>query len=177
GIGSGLKTDLHMSAGPGRSKLRGLMLGTQVAICVVLLISAGLLVRASWRAFQVNVGYRERGLVALSMDYGSLAPAAVAQRRRELRGSLVQQPGIQSVAIADSAPLVWGLKSINIAPVGRATVDTNSAQASFNRVTPNYFDTVGIPIVRGRTFVAEELRDDVNFDRSPIIVSDTTARH
>jgi hypothetical protein len=80
------------------------------------------------------------------------------------------------VAVADSAPLVWGLKVIGVAPRGGAPGDPDMPHAHFNQVTSNYFDTLGIPILRGRTFTTQELRDDANFDGSSVIVSETTAR-
>jgi putative ABC transport system permease protein len=59
---------------------------------------------------------------------------------------------------------------------GRRLDDRNAPDALFNQVTPSYFDTMGIPIVRGRSFTSQETRDSFNFDGAPIVVSEGTAR-
>jgi predicted permease len=160
-----------------QSRLRDLMVGTQVAVCLLLLIAMGLLTRASSRAFNADMGFNDRGVVALNVDYPrAMLPAMVTARRSQLVRQLEGRPEIQSVAVADSAPLVWGLKVIGVAPRGGAPGDPDMPYAHFNQVTSNYFDTLGIPILRGRTFTTQELRDDANFDGSSVIVSDTTAR-
>jgi predicted permease len=167
--------------GPGnrvrKSSLRDLMIGTQVAVCLVLLIAAGLLTRVSRRALDVDVGFDYRGVVSLNVDYPrTMATAKTTALRTQLTQQLEELPQTGSVAVADSAPLVWALRAIAVAPNGAALGDPGMPHSLFNRVTPNYFDTLGIPILRGRRFTLQDSRTGSNFDGSPVIVSETTAK-
>ena len=104
-----------------KSRLRDLMVGTQVAVCLILLIATGLLTRASLRAFSADLGFTDRGVIALNVDYPrAMVPAMATTRRFQLVRQLEGRPEIQSVAVADSAPLVSALKVIAVAPRGRS---------------------------------------------------------
>jgi hypothetical protein len=108
--------------------------------------------------------------------HGPCCPPRSPPQRSQLVRQLKERPEIESVVVADSAPLVWGLGVVGIVPPGGAPDDPNVPHALFNQVTSNYFETLGIPLERGRAFTAQELRNDSDFSGSPVIVSETTAR-
>jgi macrolide transport system ATP-binding/permease protein len=160
-----------------KSRLRDLMVGTQVAVCLVLLIAAGLLARTSQRALAVDLGFNYRGIVFLDVGF---PPAAAPAKVAAVRGQLVQRleglPEIRSVAVASRLPLAGGLRTIAVALTAGALNERGTPSSFFNLVTPSYFDTLEIPIVRGRNFMAPESRDGFDFNGSPVIVSEATAR-
>ena len=160
-----------------KSRLRDLMVGTQVAVCLVLLIAAGLLARTSQRALAVDLGFNYRNIVFLDVGFPRTeAPGKVAAIRSQLVQRLEGLPEIQSVAVASRLPLAGGLRTIAVALTAGALNERGTPSSYFNMVTPSYFDTLEIPIVRGRNFTALESRDGFNFDGSPVIVSEATAR-
>jgi predicted permease len=128
-----------------RLRLRNTLMGVQVAAATVLLIVSGLLVRGVTRIVRVPLGFEYRqtlvadpGLAA----HGMKAPQAHAfWRDAELR--VRQIPGVASAALSSLAP--FG---------NRVTI--NRERTVFYHVTPSYFETMRIPVVRGRVFAAGE---------------------
>ncbi|HXA49991.1 MAG TPA: ABC transporter permease [Candidatus Acidoferrum sp.] len=176
---SGLRDDTAPFAGKLRkSRLRDLMVATQVAVCVVLLTAAGLLARASARALSVDLGFDYRKVVSLEVVFPpSASPAQIAGVRTQLVAELARLPEIQSVAVASRLPLVHGgMHQFAAAPGGGPVEEPGTPDAWFTLVTPSYFDTLGIPLVRGRNFAVQEGRTGANYDGSPVIVSESTAR-
>jgi putative ABC transport system permease protein len=161
-----------------RSRLRDLMVGAQVTVCLVLLISAGLLAHASRRALTADLGFDYRNIVSLEVVF---PPATSAAKIRATRVQLAQElerlPEIQSIAVASRLPLVHGgMHSFAVAVNGGPVDEPGTPDAWYTYVTPSYFATMGLPIVRGRNFTTEETRDGSNYDGSPVIISEATAR-
>ena len=89
---------------------------------------------------------------------------------------LERLPEIQSVAGASRMPLAGGIRAIAVSLDGQSLNDQGTLNSVFNEVTSGYFETMGIPIRRGRNFTAQESGDGLNFDGSPVIVSEATAK-
>ena len=86
-------------------------------------------------------------------------------------------PEIQSVAVASRLPLVHGgMREFAVAVNGGSFDETGTPDFWYTLVTPGYFDTLRIPMVRGRNFTPAEARNGVNYDGAPVIISETTAR-
>ncbi len=98
------------------------------------------------------------------------------QLNRDIIQGIVSLPGVQSVTQASRGP-VGGIRWVPVAPEGAALLgpDTSGSEppaAGYSYVTPNYFETLGIPIVRGRNFTSHEAEG-----QSPVvIISEATAR-
>lgn len=161
-----------------KSLLRDWMVGAQVSVCLVLLIAAGLLTRTSQRALQIDLGfdYRNISMLHVSSPAATTSPAQLAARRTQLAQRLASLPEIQSVAAASRVPLGGGIRAIAVSINGASLYDPGTQSALYNLVTPGYFATMGIPILRGRNFTAQESRGGDNFDGSPAIVSEATAK-
>lgn len=158
-----------------KSVLRDVMVGTQVAVCALLLIAAGLLIRTSQHALQVDLGFDYTNIVALHVNVLGADAERLGSVRTHLANDLKQLPGIQSVAGASRVPLTGGGKVVFVSTDG-SSIERNSRLALYARVTPNYFETMRIPILRGRNFTDQEARDGLNFDNSPVVISEATAR-
>ncbi|MGH9837159.1 MAG: ADOP family duplicated permease [Blastocatellia bacterium] len=140
-----------------RSRLRNATVVVQIASCLVLLLAAGLLLRGLSRAQAAEASFNPQQMLLLSIE---VRPARYDEARaqqfyQDLTMRLESLPGVQSVTRAFSIP---GLESDR--PVGLAgeTADGNGRRALSNEVAPNYFDTIGSPIIRGRGFTEEERR-------------------
>jgi len=161
-----------------RSRLRGLLITGQMAACLVLLISSALLLRGSQRALKIDPGYEARRVVYLeihnpeSLHYPQ---SRLLQLNRDLVQGIANLPGMLSVAQASRSP-VGGIRWVPVAPVGAAPISGPAGGeltgAGYSYVTPNYFDTLGIPIVRGRVFTPLEAEGHV----AVVIISEATAR-
>jgi len=172
-LSSGLKDEGAAFGGHLRkSRLRDLMVGAQVAVCLMLLITAGLLARSSQRTLEIDLGFDYRNIVSLDVVFPPAAsPARIAATRAQLGQQLAALPEIESVAVTSHIPLMHGgLREATFTLGGR------EIPAIYTLVTPSYFAAMKIPIVRGRNFTMQESRDGVNFDGISAIVSEATAR-
>jgi predicted permease len=176
------KPELHTvmkqdSPGAGGSRrggrLQGTLLGVQVAVCMVLVIGAGLLLRGLYATQTVAPGfvYREVAYASYDLESAGYDPEAAAVFQRRLIEQVGALPGVETAAYALREPLSSGRTPVTIRLPGQ---DENDWQpAELNAVTPGYFSLVGIPIARGRTFTDAELASE-----APVaIVTDTTARN
>jgi predicted permease len=162
-----------------RSRLRDLLIAGQLAACLVLLISSALLLRGSQRALKIDPGYENRRVVYLEMYNPAnlhYSQARLLQLNRDLIRGIASLPGTQSVTQASRGP-IGGIRWVPVAPVGAAFPAAGAGEsepptAGYSYVTPNYFETLSIPIVRGRTFTPREAEG-----QAPVVViSEATAR-
>ncbi|HYT68211.1 MAG TPA: ABC transporter permease [Vicinamibacterales bacterium] len=160
--------------GPGAGRrtagwLRGALVGAQVAVCMVLLISAGLLLRALYAVHTVEPGFDYRHVAVVSFDArGRGSDQRAVAFQHELLERLGALPGVEAIARAGKAPLSPGRRQT----MCRLPGQQQWQEIDVNPVSPGYFSLIGIPIVRGRTFTTTELLD------SPVtaIVTEATAR-
>src|SRR2546426_6482530 len=162
-----------------RSRLRGILIAGQMAACLVLLISSALLLRGSERALKIDPGYESRRVAYLELYNPAnlhYAQPRLLQLNRDLIRGIASLPGVLSVAQASRGPL-GGIRWVPVAPVeaepSASSVhgDDATTGAGYSYVTPNYFETLSIPIVRGRPFTSRETEG-----QSPlVIISEATA--
>jgi len=140
-----------------RSRLRNGLVVAQMALCLVLLVPAGLLLRGLARAMAVEASFDPQKMILLhvEMSLSNYDETRTQQYYQDLAERLNALPGVQMVTRADRAPGDESSSSIGLE--GESPTDT-SRRARANWVGPNYFDTIGSPIVRGRGFTEEERR-------------------
>ncbi|OLD84242.1 MAG: hypothetical protein AUF64_02345 [Chloroflexi bacterium 13_1_20CM_54_36] len=162
-----------------RSRLRGILIAGQMAACLVLLISSALLLRGSQRALKIDPGYNAQSVAFLEMYNPKnlhYSQSRLLQLNRDLIQGIVSLPGVRSVSQASRGP-VGGIRWVPVARAGATpptptTGGSETPTAGYSYVTPNYFDTLGIPIVRGRTFTPGEADG-----QAPVaVISEATAR-
>ena len=159
---------------PGRRLTNGLVV-IQVAVSMVLLVCAGLFVQSSRNAAAIDFGFRTDGLLVLSVDplAQGYEPEQARALYREIVDEVVALPGVQSASWARRAPLAPGGSSGSVFTLDGGTApEPAAANVAVNHVDPRFFDTVGIPVVRGRGFREE----DAAGDRPVALVSERAAR-
>jgi len=137
-------------------RLRNLLVIGQVAVSLVLLIGAGLLVSGLLRAQSTDVGFDQKNLVVVSMDLSTQGydEARKASLNAQLSERLKSLPGIKSVSIAEVVPFT-GRRDVPIEVEGYGS----SLSVGENVVSPEYFQTLGIPMRNGRQFTEEDARN------------------
>jgi predicted permease len=150
--------------------LQGALVAVQVALCMVLVIAAGLLLRGLQATQAVEPGFAYDGVAVVSFDLyaaGYDAESAAAFQR-QLVERVGAQPGVDAVTQSMLAPL-------DTARSGSGALLPDQEQSfgiSLNVVSADYFSLLDIPIVRGRTFTAADLVDASD----AIVVTEATAR-
>jgi predicted permease len=155
----------------GRSRLRNGLVVAQVALCLMLLIATGLLLRGLNR-LEATLGFEKEKALALNMTPWAkgVGLARTQQFQADLMARLEALPGVERVCRALTVPF-GGTGKITITLAGENATG-QALSGRFNAVTPGYFDTVGIPIVRGRVFTEEEMRAGA----AVVVVTEATAR-
>jgi predicted permease len=157
------------SRGPGR--LRRALIVAQVALSLALFVTTGLFFQSLSRAMRVDPGFDPHGLATVSFDlnlqgYAPDRRAAFAARFVERASAL---PDVTSVAAADILPLGGEMYGGTIV----SDKEASSSRVSVARVSPTYFETLDLPIVRGRAFNSAEV-----VANAPVaIVNETLARN
>jgi putative ABC transport system permease protein len=161
------------SGGSGRQPLRAALIVGEVALAVVLLAGAGLLLRSFSQLVGTDPGFRtERVLsVRLNLPPTRYAEAGATVRFAEqLLANVRELPGVQSVAAVSHPPFSY-LDRWPFALEGKTAPDQRMSAA--NRVvSPNYYEVMGIPLRRGRTFTEQ----DTATQPGVVIVNETMAR-
>jgi predicted permease len=163
-------------AGSGSSRrggrLRGTLVGVQVALSMVLMISTGLLLRGLYATYTIDPGFAYHDIAFLSFgtDYG---PATVVNQR--LMDQVAALPGVSAVAFAAQTPLGESMMGGPVRLPGESKQQQRYAE--FDEVTPGYFSLLDIPILRGRNFTeAESANARAETGTRRVIVSETAAR-
>jgi predicted permease len=169
-VNTGLKEGDGGLGSGGGGWLRHSLVAVQVAVCMILLIAAGLLLRGLYFAQTVDPGFTMSGITVASMDLRTQGykeePAAAIERR--LKEKVAALPGVDGIAEARQTPLNDNHWVTNFSVPGKpAEYDIED-----NAVSQGYFSMIGIPIVRGRDFTEQEVRTGANV----AIVTETTAR-
>jgi predicted permease len=142
--------------------LRGALTAGQAALSVILLIGAGLFVRSQLKVNRVNLGVDARRIAAPAMRIAiETNGAARADLERALYRRLVdavrQVPGVERVSFAVAAPLSGSGFSTGLRIPGLDSVPTYPGGGPYLTATgPDYFATIGTPIVEGRAFAAAD---------------------
>ena len=163
------------SSGPLRQFARNTLVVAQVAGSLVLLIVAGLFVRSLEKAEKINLGFNPDHVLDLSVDVeqvGYKEPQARAAYR-DINQRIAGLPGVQSVAQAFIVPMGYVSAEDRIwIQEHPYAVGEQPAEVSYNQVTPSYFDTLQMPLLRGRKF------SDADSQKAPpvAIINETMAK-
>ncbi len=155
---AGVRTDLtaHLGAGAiGSSRSEGLLGGalvvTQVALSLLLLVAAGLMVRSLRNAHAVDPGFEPRG-VAVATFAPSTPRAEKAAFDRRLLERVRALPEVRSAALASHLPLTVEIRFARVAVAGGEVPEDSWPSVDAARVGPGYFETLRVPVLRGRGF-------------------------
>jgi predicted permease len=135
--------------------MRNALMGTEVALALVVLVVAAIFFRSVHDTRDTDPGFRREGVLLAAYDLSGrgLDDAGTRAFAARLLDGLRALPGVDAAAIARSIPLdIHGLPLRSFTLEGRARTDGVSDQALVNTVTPGYFRTMGIPVLDGADF-------------------------
>ena len=159
-----LREGVSATAGAAAWAKRNVLLGAQVAGSIVLLTAAGMLLSGIRRARDVDPGFDADHM--LVVDVVDQAPGAIrAVRRAEIVRRISALPGVRAASWSARVPFA----GTHLRTMARGGV---SVTASIDNVAENYFDVMGMPILRGRNFTAREIATNAPM----MVVSEAAAR-
>jgi putative ABC transport system permease protein len=171
--GSGYSAKTH--------RLRGLLIVSEMALTVMLMIGAGLLMRTFWRLLQEDSGFNSAGVVVSSIwlpqpndpvtdPYKGLARQVPFVRELLRRARTI--PGVELAGITSDLPGAPAMWSSDLSVEDMPADSTQKLSAEVIRVSPDYFRIVQTPLLRGRFFA----ENDQNGGLPVAIIDETTAR-
>jgi len=175
------KTDLHETlkeggrsgSGGARAWVRNTLVVVEMALALVVLVSAGLLMRSFWRLQQVNPGFAPQNVLSMSLGLPLTKYREPAQRDnfyKELLQRIRALPGVQSAGATSILPMGGDNSSGSFRIEGRVIPPGQSSPHGDRwAATTGYFSTMKIPIVRGRFF---DERDTM--ESQPVAIIDET---
>ena len=148
-----------LGGGVGSHRLRNVFVVTQVALALVLLISAGLLVKSFNRLQSVNPGFNADNLLTVRVSL----PAAkynTDQKRidffQQAIGQMKALPGVESVGAINTAPFTGGYSGTTVDVDGQVLPPEQELKTGVCVTDAHYFQTMQIPLTRGRLYTAQE---------------------
>lgn len=157
--GESLKQNNRTSSGI-QTRLRSGLAVAQIAIAITLLIGAGLMVKSFWALVHVAPGFRSDSIMTarLSLPRSRYADnGKIAAFEKVLRENLHGRPGIQSAGFATYVPLSGLENGWSFVIEGRPPLPVGTYNMSnYRPVSPGYFETIGIPLLRGRSFTVAD---------------------
>jgi predicted permease len=161
--GSGTRTD----GTPRPQRVRGMLIGLQAAVSLVLLVMAALLTRGMVRASAIDVGFDAGHLLAISSPFTrGTPPEAAAAYWDGALARAIAVPDVVAASLSNQSPFGEG-STVTIFTRGSARYTVYQT-----RTTADYFTTLGLGVVRGRTYTREEVAESAHV----AVVSDTIAR-
>lgn len=155
-------SNLKDEAPPGglrKSRLRTILMTAEIAVCTVLLICATLCVRSLRNASSINPGFNTQHVIAATFDPASLgySDAQVHNFYEQLYKRVRTLPGVTAASFTDHLPLGPAREQSGILDPSRPESSQDDAiPVDILRVAPDYFQTMGIPLLRGRDFTASD---------------------
>jgi predicted permease len=179
-VNAALKEEGRGDTGGHRKGLRHLLVVSEVALALVLLIGAGLLIKSFSRLMEVNPGFRTDGVLTFQV---TLTEGKSSSQKINLVEQIVERlkalPGVQAAAATDSLPLT-DFARISVPEIeGRPPIDFRNAQPGEVRpvsrptVTLDYFNAMGIPVKNGRAFTLQDARSPAG----SVIVNEAFEKH
>jgi putative ABC transport system permease protein len=147
------------TAGRAHGRFRAVLVAAEVSLSLVLLVSAGLLIHSLARLYDVNPGIRVDHTLTMSVLLPTTRYPDAAGRSAwfaALGDRLQAVPGVRSAGLSSCPPLVGTCNVLFFYIEGRPYVPGRFLQADEKAVDPRYFRTLGIPLLRGRTFTNED---------------------
>ena len=160
----------------GARRLRNLLVISEIALAMMLLISSALLIRSFVQLQQVQPGFAPRQIVTMLVPLPRAKypePPNVVSFYERLLQRINSLPGIRSAAITSSLPPNGLQISDNFLAEGQPAVDDSKAPlGSILPTTPGYFRALGVPVTKGRDFTERDTADSPRV----VIISETLAR-
>jgi putative ABC transport system permease protein len=165
------------TGGAGRRRVRSLLVVTEVTLSLVLLVGAGLLLKSFFRLRAVNPGFNPENVLTMQLDLTGpnyQKGSQVISFHGRLLERVKALPGVEAAATTSNVPVARdaGFARLAFAVEGQTPDPADPPVAFYNGVSPDYFRTMQIAVLRGRVFDERDVRGAQNV----AIVNETLAR-
>jgi len=166
-LNEALKEGGRSAHGASRQRLRNALIVAEVALSLILLVGAGLLIKSFWRLQQVEPGFDPRNLLSVEIrlpqaQYGAREPSVAFYQQMLERVKTL--PGVKAAAVVNHPPFSGRRTNNSFQIEGRPEPahQTDWPRADYRTISPDYFQTMNIPVLRGRAFTERDAADAPN---------------
>jgi predicted permease len=177
-IATALSSSIRTASGTGMRSTRVLpriLVATQVALSLILLVGAGLFLRTLQNLKDQDFGFDRKNV--LLIDFNAKLAGYKPEQLSGLHARIVQRlealPGVRSASLSNGPPIADGNWTSPIEVQGYAAAPDEDQSTNINRVSSHYFDTVGIAVLRGRSIGLQ----DASMSPKVVVVNQTLAEH
>jgi predicted permease len=164
------------STGRHGSRTRSALVVVQVALAVVLVVSAGLMIRTFQSLRNVDPGFSDPATIQTARIWIPTAefpdPAQYTRMQHEIADKIAALPGVTAVGFTDGVPIAWGGMGVGIGVEGRAPDAGGAPLRRMKVVSPGYFEAMGARLLAGR----EVTWSDIDAGGRVVVVSEEFAR-
>jgi putative ABC transport system permease protein len=163
------------SLGPSRRSTQSTLVVAQVALTLMLTIGAGLLVRTFMRVLEVDPGFHTDRLLTMNVFLTGANYDTIPKQRAFVSSALEQLgalPGVASVSVVSAVPFGETSSNLSFQIAGREAPADQLPRADYRSIDPNYFRTMGIPLLQGRVL---SITDDEDAPKV-VLINETMAR-
>jgi putative ABC transport system permease protein len=139
-----------------RSRLRSGLVVAQLAVSVLLLVGAGLLLRSLLKASAIDTGFNPKNLLLLDVQWQDAPQANGNELFRQMTERLRALPGVQAVSLVDQPGLDFDGYRRSVTIEGYQQRPGEDMELYANKVGPHYFQTMALPLLRGRDFTEQD---------------------
>ncbi len=173
--------DLLRGGGRGQSqgraarRLNNILVGAEIALCLILLAGAGLMIKSMWQLTNVDTGLAKENVLTVryTVPMGRYeTPEALEMLRRRMEDEVMALPGVTAVTFINYLPLTGSWSGLPYSIEGVVGEDV-SYVVSGRVVTPAFFDFFGIPLLEGRLLGPEDVVADGD---DALVVNEAFAR-
>ncbi len=161
------------TGGAGGLRVRNLLVVSEIALSLVLLVGAGLLIRSFMRLQQFDLGFNPNNLATMRIQLPGTKyrePAQVDAFYKQLLERIESVPGVKSVGAISDLFLTDTPNSTNFSIEGRPVpIGADSIEVPLDSVSPGYFRAMGIPLLSGREFDDRDVRNS-----TPVVIVNET---
>ncbi len=154
---------------------RGVLVVTEIALSVVLLVGAGVMIRSFLQLQAVDPGFRAERVLTMevALPESRYHGFEVARFYQKLLDRIQQLPGVISASVARNVPLSGGDPSLNFVVENRPEVaSADQSRAKYRAISSAYFSSMGVPLIKGRFFTDSDRENS----QGVAIVNETLAR-
>lgn len=145
--------DRGVAGNRGQNRIRSVLVAAEVALSLVLLTGAGLLIRSFTELQRVDTGFATEDRLTFQVSLtGSYDGDETSQFFTQFVSRLENLPNVQAAGAVNMTPLVGGSVGMGIATEARMQDESAVTWVDWRLVTPDYFRTMGLPLLRGRNF-------------------------
>ena len=151
------------TAGQAQNRLRSLLVVSEVALALIVLISAALLIKSFVRLLDVKPGFNPANVLTLDIQLPDLPPSRYASDDeqtaffQQLMDRIKALPGVEGAGAVVTLPLTGAFEGTDVILAGQESLpDAERPEADYNTVTPDFFSTMQIPLAQGRQFTAQD---------------------